>query len=60
MSETNSPNSNNLAKSQVSSIQLCNKNSSHGFIEGSTIHVNSSTDWQHKPGNSLINMIVFL
>lgn len=53
------PNGNYLANIQFQVIQLCNKYSCYCFVESCAIHVDGSSNWKYKPGNSFINEVFF-
>lgn len=48
-----------LPNVQVQVIQLCDKHSCHCFIECSPIHIDCSTNRQHKSGDPLVHLVLF-
>lgn len=48
-----------LPNVQVQVIQLCNKHSCHCFIECGPIHIDCSTNRQHKSGDPLVHLVLF-
>ena len=54
------PDCDNLTRVKVNSVHLGNEDSSHSFIQSSSIHVDGGTDWEHKTSDSFVNTQILL